>query len=61
MIVRLHKEDKTAVIDFRETAPSSASPQMFVDNPQSKQEGGLSVAVPGELRGLEAAHNKFGK
>lgn len=47
-------------VDFRETAPALASPNMFVNNTQAAQIGGLSVAVPGELHGLEVAHSLWG-
>jgi len=33
---------------------------MFVDDPQTSKYGGLSVAVPGELRGFEEAYNRWG-
>ncbi|KAJ3309835.1 hypothetical protein HDV04_005614 [Boothiomyces sp. JEL0838] len=52
---------ETTVFDFREEAPAAAFTNMFVKDPMSAQLGGLSVAVPGELRGLELAHRKFGK
>ena len=48
-------------VDFRETAPGLASKTMFVDDPLAAQIGGLSVGVPGELRGLEAAHSLWGQ
>lgn len=47
----------TEVIDCRETAPAAASFDMFATKPDSASSfGGLAVAVPGELRGLELAH-----
>ncbi|KAI0076121.1 gamma-glutamyltranspeptidase [Panus rudis PR-1116 ss-1] len=48
-------------IDFREVAPALANETMYVNDPTSSIFGGLSVGVPGELRGLEAAHQRWGK
>lgn len=47
-------------IDFRETAAASYYQDMYVDNPDLSLYGGLAAAIPGELRGLEYAHNKYG-
>jgi gamma-glutamyltranspeptidase/glutathione hydrolase/leukotriene-C4 hydrolase len=47
-------------IDFRETAPALANKTMYVDNPRAASYGGLSVAVPGELRGFEEAYRRWG-
>nr|XP_054755745.1 glutathione hydrolase 7-like isoform X1 [Lytechinus pictus] len=47
--------------DFRETAPSGSSANMFENNPQAALQGGLAVATPGELKGLEAAWKQYGK
>jgi len=47
-------------IDFRETAPSLANATMYVGKPESAKFGGLAVGVPGELRGLEEAHRRWG-
>lgn len=44
------------VIDFREEAPLAATRDMFVKDPLLAQKGGLSVGVPGELRGLQKGH-----
>ena len=52
---------KTAeVIDAREVAPSAATTNMYTKNPKSSLVGGLAVAVPGELKGMEVAHQKYG-
>ncbi|KAL8282472.1 hypothetical protein RB600_005766 [Gaeumannomyces tritici] len=48
-------------VDFRETAPAAAFEDMYKDNPSGSQRGGLASGVPGELRGLEYAHKKYGK
>ncbi|EIN11894.1 gamma-glutamyltranspeptidase [Punctularia strigosozonata HHB-11173 SS5] len=48
-------------IDFRETAPAASNESMYVSDPNLARFGGLSVGVPGELRGLQEAHNRWGK
>ncbi|KAF7545098.1 hypothetical protein G7Z17_g9443 [Cylindrodendrum hubeiense] len=48
-------------IDFRETAPAGASEDMYKGRVEQSIHGGLSVAVPGEVRGLWYAHQKYGK
>ncbi|GAA5867528.1 hypothetical protein JCM3774_003867 [Rhodotorula dairenensis] len=57
-------------IDFRETAPALARPDMFTadarpDDPEwdpnrASKVGGLAIGVPGELRGFEAAYEACG-
>ncbi|KAL3934573.1 MAG: hypothetical protein SGBAC_009738 [Bacillariaceae sp.] len=50
------------VIDCRETAPGASTEDMFADMPPSSSSfGGLAIAIPGELRGLELAHARHGK
>lgn len=48
-------------IDFRETAPSGANKTMYIGRRAAAQIGGLAVGVPGELRGLQEAHSRYGK
>lgn len=48
-------------IDFREMAPALANSTMYRDDPTLSRFGGLAVGVPGELRGLEEAHRRWGK
>jgi gamma-glutamyltranspeptidase / glutathione hydrolase / leukotriene-C4 hydrolase len=55
-----HNSSEVWTIDFRETAPGLAHPKMYVDDPYTSRFGGLAIGVPGELRGLEEAHRKWG-
>lgn len=48
-------------LNAREVAPIAAKEDMFVDNPDASSDGGLAIAVPGELKGLYALHEKYGK
>ncbi|OBZ68184.1 Gamma-glutamyltranspeptidase 1 [Grifola frondosa] len=47
-------------IDFREVAPALSNTTMYVNDPEASRWGGLAVGVPGELRGLEEAHRRWG-
>jgi gamma-glutamyltranspeptidase/glutathione hydrolase len=62
MLVR-SKHGKYEFIDFRETAPAAAFETMYsppLSNSNLSLYGGLASGVPGELRGLEHLHKKYG-
>ena len=67
MLVFNGKTRKTTSFDGREMAPASATPNMFL-GPDGKPRGhfdaipgGLSVGIPGVVRMLALAHDKYGK
>ncbi|KAL2372868.1 hypothetical protein RJZ57_002670 [Blastomyces gilchristii] len=53
-------DDKYEFIDFREVAPAAAFEDMYKDNVEGSIIGGLASGVPGEVRGLEYLHKKYG-
>jgi gamma-glutamyltranspeptidase/glutathione hydrolase len=66
----VHYDDRAKLLesyDGRETAPASATPDMFLGPDGAPLEfydavvGGLSVGVPGALRMLELAHKEHGR
>lgn len=66
MLLYLNKEKKTVAIDYRETAASAASRDMFVraDGSVDEQASRFSYrasGVPGTVRGLLQALQKYGK
>lgn len=50
-----------AFLDARETAPHQVDPRVYLKNVTASRIGGAAVAVPGELRGLEAVHRRWGR
>jgi gamma-glutamyltranspeptidase/glutathione hydrolase len=67
MLVYNPKTKQTTSFDGREMAPASATPTMFLDasgQPRTKPDaipGGLSVGIPGVVKMLWLAHQKYGK
>lgn len=63
----LHRNDdekkgkEYEVVDFRETAPSGSWEGMFKNNVRRSLFGGMASATPGEVRGLQHIHGKYGK
>ncbi len=66
MIIKMADMKEAVVVDFRETAPGAATPDMYKFGADGKVldnatfEGGLAVGVPGEVKGLLYAFDNFG-
>ena len=65
MLVHLAKDKQTHAVDYRETAPSSAKRDMFLDeqgnaDPKKSRDSGLAVGVPGTVAGMELAFKTYG-
>ncbi|TCJ05738.1 gamma-glutamyltransferase [Cytobacillus praedii] len=66
MMVYDGKTKETTIINSRERAPAGASPDMFLDKNgkpipfAERATGGKAVGVPGTLKGLETALEKWG-
>ncbi|KAJ2853248.1 hypothetical protein GGI22_004940, partial [Coemansia erecta] len=61
MLIRPQDSEPPVLVDFRETAGSAATEDMFIEDIKLAQIGGLAVGVPGEIAGLYSAHRRFGK
>ncbi|PHH88647.1 hypothetical protein CDD83_7265 [Cordyceps sp. RAO-2017] len=48
-------------VDFREMAPAAAFEDMYENDTEASLYGGLASGVPGELRGTEYLHRKYGR
>jgi gamma-glutamyltranspeptidase/glutathione hydrolase len=63
-LVYVARERKVHAIDFREVAPLAATGDMFLrggkPEPRLAQEGALSVAVPGAVKGYAELARRFG-
>lgn len=62
----IHMDGETTFLDYRETAPSAASKDMYLDENgdvinNASLIGGLANGVPGTVAGLWEAHNRYGK
>ncbi|MCA3629309.1 MAG: gamma-glutamyltransferase [Methylobacterium sp.] len=65
MLVHLARTGETVAIDYREIAPAASTPTMFLGangepDPQKSRDSGLSVGVPGTVRGMALALEKYG-
>lgn len=58
--VYIKESDTIETLNAREVAPLRATKDMFEDDVSSR-EGGLAVAVPTELKGLQELHKRYGK
>ena len=59
-------DGRDVFLDFRETAPSAATPDMYLDatgapNPAASLFGWRAVAVPGSVLGLDTALTRYGR
>lgn len=62
MVIYSKNDKKVETLTAREMAPLAAYEDMFVnDTTGAQSKGGLSVAVPGELKGYYEAHQRYGK
>ncbi|KAG1686700.1 Glutathione hydrolase 1 proenzyme [Nymphon striatum] len=64
-LMSIYKKDdlqKKYTLNARETAPKSAFKDMYVNKSKSASvEGGLSIGVPGQIKGMWESHQQFGR
>ncbi len=64
MVIYSAESKQVSVINFRETAPSGAAPDMYIENGEIndhwRTDHGLAVAVPGALAGWTHALDTYG-
>ncbi|KAJ4000915.1 gamma-glutamyltranspeptidase [Lentinula boryana] len=53
-------KSKAFTIDFRGMAPAATTPTMFNGRIEKSASGGLAMLIPGEVAGLQMAHNEWG-
>jgi gamma-glutamyltranspeptidase/glutathione hydrolase len=65
IVAYLADRREVVTVDFREKAPLSATPTMYLDDfghlKSHHREGAGAAAVPGTVRGLALAHQKWGQ
>ncbi|XP_060803252.1 glutathione hydrolase 1 proenzyme isoform X2 [Amyelois transitella] len=61
MTVYIKSEEKAYTVNARESAPGAATTDMFHGSADKATKGPLAVGVPGELRGMWAAYQRWGK
>ncbi len=60
-LVARSRDGSLFALDFRETAPAAAGRTTFAAPGADSLTGGLAVAVPATVRGLEEAHRRLGR
>ncbi len=65
MLIHLAARNEDIAIDYRETAPSATTPDVFLDDkgnpdPRKSRDSGLAVGVPGTVAGFALALEKYG-
>ncbi|XP_058831981.1 glutathione hydrolase 1 proenzyme-like isoform X2 [Topomyia yanbarensis] len=61
MNIYIKSEQKAYTLDAREISAIAATEDMHLHDPSTTNEGPLSIATPGELKGYWEAHKRFGK